>query len=324
MNNVELSKELIHNIDKWADHYISQLKREIYSLYNDGNISEDQTREIHECFCWSEWLFYQKGGDVWSDENWWIETSIELYKLNHDDVKPLEVLLANRFEQYKDLSLSLINQWGLTDADYFSKILAYFYPENYYSKQYFDNISNNYEDTLELIDAVKLGNKQAANIISKIIYDDEDSNFNYSKLIINRFKKEEIFNLLTDEYLSKIHEKFLNISKDTKCNFLDYEDLIKCAFLMDWQDIIDELSINKGYLNQLFNEDLSTIADEILAWSFTNKIKLSQQFSLKLKLLIDNITVNEYVTRYPISKLYLAAAIAWKRSRNIVIPGASC
>lgn len=296
-------------ITAWADMLIEQTKQKMYKGEN--------------YLIWNK-IYYCKAGDTWIDERWWIETAKTLLKkynqeyLNWNIIIPLEILNFYFPDKYRDLARQKIDEWYCKsgyDPEYWWNLIELVYPEH----QAFQEFIDPPETTEEWSILARAGYEKAKNSICEVILEEVEQKdmFRLNERLIHsgKYLIEEI---LSNHEIQQIKELLINWSAQ-KISF--YEDdslyqssLIQSGIIMQWQEVVNNLSNNNVYLNNLIIYIKECLpAKDILWWSLTDKKELVENLVLQLKpVIIEDKRI--HITLFP-SDLF-ALAIAWKRSQS--------
>lgn len=296
-------------ITAWADVIIEQTKQKMY--------------EGENYLIWNE-IYYCKAGDTWIDKKWWIEIAKKLIKKynqeyqNWNIILPLEILVFYFPDEYQNLARQKIDEWYCKsghDPEYWWNLIELVYPEHQVIQQFIEPPENTKEWSI----LARAGSDKAKNYIRKVILEEVEKKdmFCLSERLIHSGKS-LIEEILSNHQIQQIKQLLIYWSAQeislNEDNSLYQLSLIKSGIIMQWQEVVNNLSNNKVYLNNLiiYIKECLPVKD-ILWWSLTDKKELVENLVLQLKpVIIEDKRINR--TLFP-SDLF-ALAIAWKRSQS--------
>lgn len=233
-------------ITEWADVIIKQTKQKMY--------------EGENYLIWDE-IYYCKVGDAWTNAKWWIETATKLLQkynqeyLNWNIILPLEILSFYFPNRYQNLARQKIDEWyheSGHDPEYWWDLIELVYPEHPAIQEFIDPPGN----TKEWCILAHAGFDKAKNYIREVILEEVEQKDMYclNERLIHS-DKSLIENILSNNEIQQIKELLINWStqeipkhKDTSLYQLS---LIQSGVIMQWQEVVNNLSNNKAYLNNL-------------------------------------------------------------------------
>ncbi len=288
-----MNNPLKEQITDWSEAVIALLKQKIWE------------EEIY-LICSSGRPWYQRSGDAWINEAWWIEAAEHIYKKHHGNpdrwlIAELEVLCQHFPSQYRTIARQRIDNWyndRAHDPEDWLDLTCQVYPEHPMLKEYID------DDIQWQLASASLGDPIQTERIRDRFEEDyqEQDVFWTTDLICNLMRwggRTLLEKVVTPDQLAQVHQ--WNLLGAKQLDNIGFHH-IEIALHLGWQDVIEVLAQNSNYLDGLNSF-------EILWWSLTDQQEITQQLVMR-----QNPQTFEDVVFQDIYSHRPELAIAWQRS----------
>jgi hypothetical protein len=289
-----MNKSLKAQITDWSASVITLLKQKM------------MTEKVHLIYS-SGLPWYQRTGDTWISEPWWIEAAEQIYNEHYADldrslVPELEILCHHFPSQYRNVARQRIDHWYSThgghDPEDWLELTCQVYPEHPMLREYLD------EALSWQLAAAQLGDQvQIERICDLFVADYQAQDVFWTTDLVCSLVKWGGRNLLekmvTPEQLDEVHQ--WNRQEAQHPDNIGFNNA-EVAMHLGWQDVIEALAQNSSYL-----ESLNSF--EILWWSLTGQHEMTQQLVMR-----QNPQTFQSPEFEDIYSPQVELAIAWQRS----------
>ncbi|PAX47087.1 hypothetical protein, partial [Brunnivagina elsteri] len=244
---LEISESSKIELTVWADTVIAEAKQAMY---------------LGEKYLLWNSPYYQKGVDAWVDETWWIQCAKEQFKRFHksrncDIIPALEILASHFPDEYGEIARTKIDEWynneGLHDPEYWWDLIEIVNCKH----PVLDDLIEVSNDINEWLVLARCGYEKAINYVREYIL---ESLFEKNLYRLNRLIKTSgsklVKNIFSQYQLKQIEDTMMiwasqQFPLETDDSLYQLS-ILESAVIMDWQEVLDILSLNQNYLNNLF------------------------------------------------------------------------
>jgi|GEM_PF-6314321 len=327
LEEFEIGQSLKLAVTQWADRAIGHFK---------DAMSAEQTY-----LRWNDPRMYTKGGDIWVNEEWWIDTAQKLFKKKDKEFNSLgghtalEILAYHFPAQYRDIAIDKINKWysqaGLHDYEDWLDLAAITIPDHPFILE----IQEDIDCWRDLAALANMGNEKALGRCKEIVSESiAESDFFDIWDILSRLTPATIHKLLSESDIDSIQQEAKSVaSRTVDSDDYDLFSILYPALKLEWFDVLNGLAANKILLQKFqqncsFFGSLYSLCDtHVLEWSLSPKQEFTQLLVLLSLQHTNSSPYFDLVKRMTTRKEFclkdlphmsmdkeIALAIAWKRT----------